>query len=145
MLSCGRVCSARFSWSGRLVGIALLGLMVPLLTSCVPFPKFQEAERKLAVANKVNRDLDNRLKAAAVELTAARGGENMRDRTFEALNAQLENYRLENDKLQEEVDKVSVNVAHHRFLAEKYKSILAKVCVHSHTGPTSASRSVCAG
>ena len=81
----------------------VLFLCVGSLTACVPYPKFQESEKKLAVATKVNRDLENRLKSAGVELAAALGGEGMRDMTLEALRAQLEGLRQENGTLEDEI------------------------------------------
>lgn len=71
-----------------------------------------------------NRDLaDLRKQAAELE---AKGSPEF-SKKIDAAEGQIVAVKEENDKLQEEVDKVSVNVSHHRFLAEKYKSILAKV------------------
>merc|ERR1711918_138202 len=71
-----------------------------------------------------NRDLAE-LRKQAAELEAQASPEF--SKKIDAAEDEIAKAKEENDRLQEQVDKVTVSVNHSRFLADKYKSILNKV------------------
>merc|ERR1711924_243425 len=71
-----------------------------------------------------NRDLAE-LRKQAAELEAQASPEF--SKKVDAAEDEIAKAKEENDRLQEQVDKVTVSVNHSRFLADKYKSILNKV------------------
>ncbi len=100
-----------FRQSVRPIGVSVFGnvsrlivasVLLLALPACVPLNRYEDSESKLAIANKVNRDLENQLKNAAIEVAKAQGGAGISRAAYDAMETKLEGARTENDALREE-------------------------------------------
>ena len=87
---------------GSAVRLGMAFVVVALMSGCVAEAKHRKVMENLHIANKVNRDLENRMKIAAVELAEARGTQGMGEFGLKAVQAELDAVRVRNALLHDQ-------------------------------------------